>query len=110
MKPCLATEVAPLAAWGATELGVGWDRWHSWSRWFEAERWATEHGLAGFDHATYRIEIYLVDAPFARVYRFARNDDGHLFADPATGRATLAEPVIVVLDELPPAELLEPPR
>lgn len=68
-----------------------------------------ERGLIGARLATYRIEFYLVDAPFARVYRYALNDGGRLFIQPATGRPALAEPVTVLLDELPPAELLEAP-
>jgi hypothetical protein len=102
-----ATGVTPVAVWGAAERG-GWGRWHSWPRWLDAEKWAMDRGLCGGGLATYRIEFYLVDAPFARVYGFARNDDGHLFTDPATGRATLADPVTVMLDELPPAELTGP--
>ena len=103
-----ATGITPVAAWGATEPDAGWGRWHSWPRWQEAEKWAEERGLVGTALLTYRIEFYLVDIPFARIYSFARNDNGHLFTDPATGKAALAEPVAVVLDELPPAELMGP--
>jgi hypothetical protein len=103
------TEIAPLAVWGAKERdGKGWDRWHSWPRWREAEGWAIERGLAGDGLATYRIEFYLIDAPFARIFRYALDHEGRRFmADPAAYRKpALAEPVTVVLDELPPAELL----
>jgi len=102
------TEAAPLAAWGAAEPDVGWGRWYSWPRRLEAEKWAMDRGLIGDGILAYRIEFYLVDAPFARVYCFARNGAGHLFNHPATGRPALAEPVTIMLDDLPPAELLGP--
>ena len=102
------TAMTPLAAWGATEPDVGWARWHSWPRWREAEKWALERGLIGDGLPIYRIEFYLIDTPFARLFGFARNDNGHLFTDPATGKAALAKPVDVVLDELPPAGLQGP--
>ena len=104
------TEITPLAGWGATEPDVGWDRWHSWPHWREAEQWAMDRSLVGGALLVYRIEFYLTDAPFARIYRFARNDGGHLFTDPATGKAALDKPVDVVLDSLPPADLLDAPR
>jgi hypothetical protein len=102
------TEAVLLAAWGAgLRDREGWDRWHSRPRWREAEEWAVDRGLAGNGLWTYRIEFFLVDAPFARVYRLAISEDRHLVIDPVTRQAALADPVDVMLDGLPPPELLD---
>ena len=52
--------------------------------------------------------FYLIDGkPVILVRYFARNADGRKYHDPASGRPALEpEPVIVPLDELPPAHLL----
>jgi hypothetical protein len=47
----------------------------------------------------------LLDAPFAVVYRYALNEDGHKYIDPATGYAAVEPPVVVPLAELPPEHL-----
>jgi hypothetical protein len=66
--------------------------------------WMAKH-LAGLN-AWYadRVEIYVLDGPFAVVHRYKRGDDGRRVAP-------LAEepPVIVPLAELPPAHLLRTP-
>lgn len=104
------TEAVPLAVWGARQRdGKDWAPWHSWPHWLEAERWAIARGYAGGGLATYRIEFYLIGVPFALVFRYALNDDGRRFmADRVVRRPALADPVTVILDELPPPELLGP--
>lgn len=72
--------------------------------WQAADRWAKDHGLLSGGH-TYRVEIYPADPPYARVFSYAANQDGQRYLDPATGNATLAEPVTVALGELPPRRL-----
>ncbi len=81
----------PLAVWDARRAPVR--KITAWSE------WAREHGIPVDD--TYRIEFYLVDAPFARVFRYAVNADGRCFKDPATGEAAEEPPVDVILSELP---------
>jgi hypothetical protein len=87
----------PLAVWDVRE--------QAWYRIMgEAICWAMAH----IDDAvsTYRVEFFLVDAPFAVVWRYKRNEQGRCFTDPATGEIACAEPVVQMLDELPPARLL----
>lgn len=39
--------------------------------------WATEHGIDV--NVTFRMEIHLLDCPFARVFQMDRNEDGRLY-------------------------------
>lgn len=54
---------------------------------------------------TYRVEIYLMDSPFARVFAYAEDEQGRCYPDPATGEPAEDEPAIVPLGSLPPDEL-----
>jgi hypothetical protein len=89
----------PLAVWDT--------RTATWFTWAFSERthWATEHLQRARD--TYRAEFYLMDAPFAVLYRYARNSDGKLYEDPDTGHLVSETPVTQMLDELPPKRLLD---
>jgi hypothetical protein len=40
------------------------------------------------------------------LYQVVTDEDGHKLANPETGGLWLAEPVLQMLDELPPAHLL----
>lgn len=93
---------APLAVW---DVSGNPNRFHGSPHWREASLWAKDHGLEP-DHA-YRIEFYLVDTAFAKVFRYALNSTGHRFLDPTMDRAAAEEPVMVLLSELPPAHLRE---
>jgi hypothetical protein len=95
----------PLAVWDVRmyhdDMG---DRGLYWRNWQETSGWARAH-IADVD-STYRVEFHLVDAPFAVVWRYKRNERGWCFTDPATGDVARAEPVVQMLDELPPPHLL----
>ena len=87
---------APLAVWDTSDPQPPWR---------EICAWAQEH----FPHRAndvYRAEIYLIDTPFAVLFRYAENASGHRFLDRATGEAAVLDPVTVTLDELPPGHLL----
>ena len=59
----------------------------------------------------YRIEFYLLDAPFAVVHKYALDDnEGFKYLDLATGEAAVEPPVLVPLAELPPAHLCGEPE
>ena len=74
---------------------------------YEKIAWATQH-IDQADNAI-RAEFYLIDGkPVALVRYFARNANGRKYLDLASGRPALEpHPVIVPLDELPPAHLLK---
>lgn len=90
----------PLGIWD-TRVGSAWKCCMP-----EAGEWAEQHIRdAG---STYRAEFYLFDVPFAVLYRYARDEDGRIACDPETCALVKADPVVQVLDELPPARLLAP--
>jgi hypothetical protein len=90
----------PLAVWDTRD---GKDSlW--WQHWREASKWAPAHIADA--NSTYRVEFFLVDAPFAVVWRYKRNENGRCYTDPATGDIASADPVVQMLDELPPDHLL----
>lgn len=95
-------KTAPLAVWDSSRMDDGL----FWQHWQETHVWAGEH-ISDVD-STYRVEFFLVDAPFAVVWRYKLNPDGRVYLDPETGDTAKAEPV--VLDELPPAHLLGRPE
>lgn len=52
---------------------------------------------------TYRIEFFIVDAPFAVVFRYSRDPcTGKMYRDPITREVAKDPPVICLLDSLPP--------
>jgi hypothetical protein len=93
--------LAPLAVWDTRDHGF-WERERRW--WREVVDWAQVH-IPEADR-TYRAEFYLVDAPFARVFRYRDNSEGRRYLDPATGEPAVEEPAVVVLSELPPRHLM----
>jgi hypothetical protein len=95
-----SVDAPPIAVWDAQDPeGLFWLNWR------EASAWATEHIRDVND--TYRAEFYLLDAPFVVLHRFAADDAGRHIWDPETESAMLAgQPVVQVLDELPPPHLL----
>ena len=54
---------------------------------------------------TYRVEIHLVDVPFARVFTYALDSQGNRHMDTAILSPLTNEPYDKILSELPPAEL-----
>ena len=91
---------APVAVWDCNDPGGTWRRHMA-----EASEWAKEHLPRAAD--TFLAAFYLIDAPFAVVHRVRRNENGRAYTDPATGEIATEPPATVMLDELPPAHLLE---
>jgi len=91
--------VAPLAVWDAAVPSFFLSPLRE-----EAFAWAIQHCGAGED--THRIEFWLADVPFARVFRYARDEEGCRYRDPATGSPAEVAPADVVLGELPPEHLM----
>jgi hypothetical protein len=89
----------PLGVWDVSHIA----KWQSWMA--EANDWAQRHIQDA--NATYRVEFFLVDAPFAVVWRYERNEHGRRYRDEVTSEPARAEPVVQMLGELPPAHLLE---
>jgi hypothetical protein len=94
-----ATAIEPLAVWDSREPGDCFWRHH-----LEASEWASTH-LPGRAASIYRAEFYLMDAPFAVVHAYARNDQDRIIFDPATNGPVHAPPATVILGELPPEHL-----
>ena len=89
---------------------VTWDATYptmwAWEHWPEVCRWARAHG--GTDW-TWRYEVWMMDTPYARVYAYALNDQGHVYV--GAGGDVAQEPVLLVaLDALPPEALCDPPH
>jgi hypothetical protein len=96
MTPRVPPDAVPLETWdaGTNFYTPGWQ---------ERVDWAREHlGDAG---RLYRAEFYLIDAPFAVLYRYAENEDGRKFMDPATKAPAVEEPIVLMLAGLPPERI-----
>jgi hypothetical protein len=96
---CAALRIEPLAVWDARA-----DGYHKWPHWQEAESWLHERGIIGFlpdepRSRTYRAEIWLIDAPFARCWRYG-------LTAVVGGHVVMKDPEDIPLSELPPARLL----
>jgi len=76
-----------------------------WADRFVGERsaWVDEH--LGRAVVTTRVEFFLIDAPFAKAYRFALDASGRPFLGP-DGEPAMEDAVEQLLDALPPAHLL----
>jgi len=101
-------KVQPLATWDVREK--------SWQFWARPQRstWLYDHGLPADD--MYRCEFYLIDAPFARIFCYHRDEQGNWHCNGAHGdgphghgdcEPATESPRDVLLNELPPPELLE---
>jgi hypothetical protein len=100
MAPTAAPpEAEPLAVWDTRDHGSPW-----WDHLIEGSKWATAHIAEA--ESTYRVEFYLVDAPFAVLNRHQRDEGGRLRWNPETNYPFCREPVVQMLDELPPAHLM----
>lgn len=99
----------PLGVWDCREpdwgLGRGWGIGLTCAQPLrEMREWAMAH-IEGVNE-TYRAEFYLLDGPFAVLYRYERDRCGFLVADDETGYPATASPVVQALDELPLPHLL----
>jgi purine nucleoside permease len=95
----------PLAVWDVKAA----DWRHRWTEGMTQQMaWWVQQHLTTYASDIYRIEFYLLDGPFAVVHKYALDDnEGFKYLDFSTGRAAVEPPVVVPLDELPPAHLLE---
>ena len=88
--------ITPLAVWDVRDLG--WpDIWQPVREFLESQ------GVPVAD--TYRVEVYLFDTPFARVFTYAVDDRGWRYYDPGTDWAAVSDPYDVPLSALPPDSL-----
>jgi hypothetical protein len=99
MQPEVPT---PLGVW---DVNDGEDSAY-WAHWREISRWAVAH-FPNRASDVYRAEFYLIDTPFAVLFRYAEDDHGRHYTDPATGEVARTEPVTMTLSELPPGHLLQ---
>jgi hypothetical protein len=101
----------PLAVWDVRERLGPWRRCtavgEETHRSIDAAQWLIRNTSPARD--IYRVEFYLLDAPFAVVHRYKRNTAGFKYQDPEAGSIAVEPPVIVPLAELPPAHLLRTP-
>lgn len=85
--------ITPLAVWDVHN--------RSWAHnWRPVMEYLESQGIPVDD--TYRVEVYLLDMPFARVFTYAENERGWRYVDPATGDAAVNDPYDVLLTALPP--------
>lgn len=95
-------EICPVAVWDVGDPGWRHDR--------EAKtRWLEEQGLPASD--MYRAEFWLIDAPFARIFCYAHDDNGCRYCAghspfPHDHLTAKEPPRDVPLSGLPPRELL----
>jgi hypothetical protein len=86
----------PVAVWDARHLRFG-EVHPAVQHWIEGE---------GIDpNETYRVEVYLLDAPFARVFTYASEPGrppGWRYWDEATGWAAVNDPYDKPVSGLPP--------
>lgn len=63
-------------------------------------QWAAENGID--TDSAYRIEIHLLDCPFARVFQYDQDAQGRRFIDPATDDAARRKPYDLPISSMPP--------
>lgn len=103
----LPERAKPIGAWDTTDPDGLWHCGGDLDTLHEAVTWAKAHIRRADD--TYRVEFYLLDAPFGILHRHARDADGQIFVDPETEEVAVEEPVVQMLAELPAAHLLGTP-
>lgn len=64
--------------------------------------WVVDHGIALAD--TYRMEIYLLDCLFARVFQYDRDEQGRFCLDPAAQDVARREPFDMPIESMPPVK------
>jgi hypothetical protein len=88
--------IAPLAVWDANARGYA-------DIHVLVMEFLISQGIPVSD--TYRVEVYLFDAPFARVFTYAGDERGYRYFDPGTEGAAVNDPYDVPLTALPPDSL-----
>lgn len=96
-------DLTPIAVYDAHD-----DLWTRWDDFQTLLHWLDDNGIN--PKATYRVEVFLLDAPFARVHAFQLvGEDQTRVYDPNTGEAVRLPPHDVLLNSLPPVQPY-PPR
>lgn len=95
----IRVDTEPIAVWDANLAGSLWFR-----LWPETARWSQAH-ISDTRNRCFRAEFHLIDVPFAVLHCYAKDENGHSFNGP-DGEPALADPVVEMLDELPPPHLL----
>lgn len=99
MTAVIPEGLEPLGVWDA---GDPLNNQPDVPRWLESAEWAGEH--IPQPNATYRVDFYLADAPFAVVHRYKLNENGRKYQ--VNGEPVREDPAIMPLAELPPDRLL----
>jgi hypothetical protein len=95
----VSTQLEPLAVYDVHEpgwYGLSDDQRHDLAAWSRAQR------IEPSD--TFRLEIYLLDCPFARVFQFERDAGGHKYVIPGTREIACRKPFDVPVGEMPPVK------
>lgn len=66
--------------------------------------WLKNEGYEPDGRAVYRTEIHAGDAPFARVFAYALDEQGHKYLDPESGDVAELPPCDVRLSSPPPVQ------
>ncbi len=90
-----------IAIWDANGRGYGTGN-QGWEYWEEASEWALAHGG---DIDTHRYEIWLMDCPVARIFRYKLSEHGRRYIDLANGEPAQQPVRTEILSELPPPHL-----
>lgn len=90
----------PLAVFDVHE--DDWDRFTAQEK-YQVRLWIVEQSLDPGD--IFRLEVFLIDCPFARVHEYDRDDDGCLRVEGLPPRAIAVRPPRdVLLSSLPPVK------
>ncbi|MEV4246985.1 hypothetical protein AB0J63_26675 [Streptosporangium canum] len=94
-----APTLKPLVVFDSAD-NTYWNRASADAAWYDSLLgWVRQHGIDPPN--TYRLEVYLLDCPFARVYEFDLDKDGRKYV--AGSDYARREPRDVLLSSLPPA-------
>jgi hypothetical protein len=90
----------PLAVYDVHE--DGWEQLTAQEQ-YQVRLWVVEQGMDPGD--IFRLEVFLIDCPFARVYEFDRDEDGSLrVEDQPPWDFAVRPPRDVLLSSLPPVK------
>jgi hypothetical protein len=101
MDTAMTSAPQPLKAWDA-QTKENWPLPGPRSATETFNTWLRTHSVEPKD--TIRVEYYLIDCPFIRIYQYERDASGHRYVDPAIGDAARRQPFDVPITTLPPEE------
>ena len=85
--------------WVADSNAPGWLAFMNTPGYRRLCDWADAEGIDTY--ATYRVEVYLLDALFAKIFKYVISDDGHLVSDECRDDIARTER-FVILSSMPP--------